>query len=138
MSEKYKLIYRLRTQSDEIVDETGDDNPLIFEYGDGQLDQCLESCIREAKIGVNQTFLLSPDMAFGQPNDEAIKEMEISSFPKDLQLKKDLAVEFQTPTGDSFVGVIRDIGDFKVSVDFNHPLAGCNLTFEVKVEKANF
>lgn len=136
MGNHYKLIYKLITQNNEIVDESGEDNPLIFEYGDGQLDHCLESCIKEAKLGENQTFLLSPDMAFGYPNDEAIKKMEISNFPKELQLKKDLAVEFQTPTGEPFVGVIRDIGELTATVDFNHPLAGCNLTFDVKVEKA--
>jgi FKBP-type peptidyl-prolyl cis-trans isomerase 2 len=55
---KYKIFYKLTHASGELVDASLD-TPFEFEVGDEQLDPCLESCIKEAKVGKLQTFLLS-------------------------------------------------------------------------------
>jgi len=115
-----------------LVDESND-TPLVFEIGDGQLDPCLESCVKEAEVGKLQTFLLSADESFGQVYDEAIQVMNRSEFPKDMRLKTDAAVEFKTPTGDSFVGCIDKIDGDNITVNFNHPLAGCDISFQVEI-----
>ena len=134
---KYTIKFKLTNSNGAIVDESTDESPLIFEPGDGQLDACLESCVEESKVGVPQTFLLMADEAFGQVDDEAMQEMEITMFPEGIELSENLAVEFKTPTGDSYVGTIREVkqSEGMVVVDFNHPLAGCDLTFVVEVIK---
>ncbi|CAC9564236.1 hypothetical protein [uncultured Gammaproteobacteria bacterium] len=130
--DKYRLFYKLMHANGTLVDESGA-VPLVFEIGDGQLDPCLESCVKEAKIGKLQTFLLSADESFGQIYDEAIQVMNRSEFPKDMHLKIDVAVEFKTPTGDSFVGCIDKIDGDEITVNFNHPLAGCDVSFQVEI-----
>ncbi|SMM99552.1 FKBP-type peptidyl-prolyl cis-trans isomerase SlpA [uncultured Candidatus Thioglobus sp.] len=107
--------------------------PLTFEIGDGQLDPCLESCVKSAKINTLQTFLLGSDEAFGQPLDEAFQTMKRDEFPKDMDIKLNNGVEFTTPTNDSYVGRIDKIDGEKITVDFNHPLAGADVSFQVKV-----
>jgi FKBP-type peptidyl-prolyl cis-trans isomerase 2 len=133
---KYKLLYKLTHANGALVDESFD-TPLEFEIGDGQLDPCLESCIEEAKVGKLQTFLLSYDQAFGPAHDEAVQVMKRSEFPKDMIIELDAAVEFETPTGDSYVGCIDEIKDDEITVNFNHPLAGCDVSFQVEIIEKN-
>jgi FKBP-type peptidyl-prolyl cis-trans isomerase 2 len=115
-----------------MIDET-DDEPLSFEIGDGQLDQCLESCVLDAKVNVPQTFLLTSIDAFGDRHDDAIQTMGMDMFDNQMVLKINDAVEFKTPTGDSYVGSIKSINEDSVQVDFNHPLAGCDVSFVVEL-----
>lgn len=131
---KYKLLYKLTHSNGAVADETLD-IPFEFEIGDGQLDPCLESCIEEATVGKLQTFLLTSEEAFGGIYDEAIQVMDRDDFPKGMVVEVDAAVEFETPTGDSYVGCIDKIDGDEVTVNFNHPLAGCDVSFQVEVLK---
>lgn len=128
----YKIYYKLSHANGTLVDEAWDE-PLTFEIGDGQLDPCLESCVLEAKLNELQTFLLSAFEAFGESYDEAFQVMQRSDFPIELKLEVDAAVEFETPAGDSYVGCIDQIDGNNISVNFNHPLAGADVSFQVKI-----
>jgi FKBP-type peptidyl-prolyl cis-trans isomerase 2 len=129
---KYKIYYKLSHANGVLVDEAWDD-PLIFEIDDGQLDPCLERCVLEAKLNELQTFLLSADDGFGDSFDEAFQIMQRADFPTDIKLELDAVVEFKTPTGDSYVGCIDSINGDDIRVNFNHPLAGADVAFQVKV-----
>lgn len=130
--EKYKIFYKLSHSNGVLVDESWN-SPLEFELGDGQLDPCLESCIKEAEIGRLQTFLLSADEAFGQATDEAFQVINRHEFPQDMPIKVNMNIEFKTPTQESFIGRINKINDNNITVDFNHPLANCDISFQVKI-----
>ena len=133
---KYKLLYKLTHSNGAVADETLDP-PFEFEIGDGQLDPCLESCIQEAIVGKLQTFLLPSEEAFGSIYDEAIQVMSLADFPKDMVVEVDAAVEFETPTGDSYVGCIDKVDGDEGTVNFNHPLAGCDVSFQVEILEKN-
>ena len=128
----YKIHYKLSHANGALVDEAWDE-PLIFEIGDGQLDPCLENCVVDAKLGELQTFLLGASEAFGNSYDEAFQVMRRSDFPSDLKIETDVAVEFETPAGDSYVGCIDQIDGDNIMVNFNHPLAGADVSFQVEV-----
>ena len=129
---KYKILYKLSHANGALVDESWDE-PLEFELGDAQLDSCLESCVESCKTNELQTFLLSSNEAFGPIYNEAFQVMSRLDFPQDLKIELDAVVEFKTPTGDSYVGCIDKIQGDDITVDFNHPLAGANVSFQVKV-----
>jgi FKBP-type peptidyl-prolyl cis-trans isomerase 2 len=129
---KYKIYYKLSHANGALVDEAWDD-PLIFAIDDGQLDPCLERCVLEAKLNELQTFLLSPADGFGDSFDEAFQIMQRADFPTNIKLEINAVVEFTTPTGDSYVGCIDSINGDDIRVNFNHPLAGANVSFQVKV-----
>lgn len=116
----------------ELVDASLE-TPFEFELGDGRLDPCLESCVKDAKVGKLQTFLLNANEAFGQAYDEAIQVMNRDEFPEELDIEINNGVEFKTPTNEAYVGRIEKIDGDKVIVDFNHPLAGCDVSFQVEV-----
>ena len=133
---KYKLLYKLTHANGALVDESLK-TPFEFEIGDGQLDPCLESCVEEAKVGKLQTFLLSFDQAFGTVHEEAIQMMNRADFPKEMVIELDAAVEFKTPAGESYVGCVDKIKGDEVIVNFNHPLAGCDVSFQVEILEKN-
>lgn len=128
----YSIHYKLSHANGALVDEAWD-QPLVFEVGDGQLDPCLEKCVLDAKLGELQTFLLGASEAFGECYDEAFQFMSRDEFPKDFNFELDAAVEFETPAGDAYVGCIDQIEDNQIRVNFNHPLAGADVSFQVKV-----
>ena len=132
----YKIHYKLSHANGTLVDEAWDE-PLLFEIGDGQLDPCLERCVLDAKLGELQTFLLSSSEAFGDSFDEAFQVMQRSDFPADIKLELDAAVEFTTPTGDAYVGCVDSIDGEAIRINFNHPLAGADVSFQVQILDIN-
>jgi len=132
----YKIYYKLSHANGTLVDEAWDE-PLLFEIGDGQLDPCLERCVLDAKLGELQTFLLSSSEAFGDSFDEAFQVMQRSDFPADIKLELDAAVEFTTPTGNAYVGCVDSIDGEAIRVNFNHPLAGADVSFQVQILDIN-
>ncbi|KAA0446120.1 MAG: peptidylprolyl isomerase [Candidatus Thioglobus sp.] len=129
---KYKIFYKLTHADGTLVDSSGS-SPFEFEIGDGQLDPCLESCVKEAKVGELRTFLLSADDGFGEVNPAAIQVMKRQDFPANMALKLSAGIEFKTPTDESFAGCIDKIDGDNISVNFNHPLAGCGVSFQVEI-----
>lgn len=127
---KYHILYELNHSDGTLID-TCLDNALQLKIGDGQLDPCLERCIKEAKIGRNETFLLTADEAFGGYDDSQIQTMDFADFNEDISINQ--SVLFDLPSGQEIVGHIQSIKDNQVVVDFNHLLAGQNIIFKVKV-----
>lgn len=129
---KYKILYRLAHENGALADEAQDE-ALVFELGDGQLAPCLESCVQAAEIGRLQTFLLNADEAFGAVDAAAIQKMKRADFPEDIALEIDAIIEFKTPANVAYAGCITQINGADITVDFNHPLAGCAVSFQVEV-----
>jgi FKBP-type peptidyl-prolyl cis-trans isomerase 2 len=127
-----KVAFKLISNK-QLVDEATKKEPLVFEIGDGTLDTCLENCIKQVKQGKTQTFLLSPEEAFGFMDEDKFQLIDINDFAQDLELKIDEMIEFEAPNNTQVLGRIDAINKKDVLVDFNHPLAGHNLSFEVSI-----
>ncbi|MBV1786684.1 FKBP-type peptidyl-prolyl cis-trans isomerase, partial [Marinobacterium sp. D7] len=83
------------------------------------------------KPGDHVELTIAPERGFGQHNPSNVQVMPRSEF-KDMELEPGLVVSFQEP-GSEIPGVIAEFNDERVMVDFNHPLAGKTLLFEVKI-----
>lgn len=127
-----KIIFKLKS-GNQLIDEATSEAPLVFTLGDGTLDECLNSCVAEVKQGETHTFLLDPENAFGFTDEDKLQLLDKEDFSQDLELKKDEMIEFETPNKTQVLGRIEKINKNDVLVDFNHPLAGHNLSFEVTV-----
>ena len=85
------------------------------------------------KLGEKKKFVISPEEAYGQHNPEAVQEIDKGNFPPDFQFSIGQMVQGSSPTGNPVVGTIVETSDSVVTLDFNHPMAGKTLTFEVEV-----
>jgi FKBP-type peptidyl-prolyl cis-trans isomerase SlpA len=126
--------YSLLLQDGTVVDDTfGTDEPLTFTMGDGTLIQGLEYALVDLKPGDQQSINISPAEGFGYPDSDAVQTMQRKDFSDTMELKPGLVIEFDTPSGLQVPGIIKEVKDDTVIVDFSHPLAGHTVTFNVKI-----
>ena len=104
-----------------------------MKLGEGALIEGLETAIVGLKVGETRTIELAPDQAFGPWDDERIMEMEKSDFPSEFAIEKGKIIGFTAPSGEEVAGTVRDIRGEVVVVDFNHPLAGKQVIFDVEI-----
>jgi FKBP-type peptidyl-prolyl cis-trans isomerase SlpA len=116
-----------------LVDTTRGKKPATFSVGDGSLLSGFEKPLFGLKGGDKRSILLQPDQAFGKPNPDNLQFMKRDRFSSDMELKPGLMISFDQGGKWPVPGVIKEINDETVVVDFNHPLAGRELIFEVEI-----
>lgn len=131
---RYKVLFELTHSDGTLIDKCWDEKkPFEFETDDGQIDACLQKCIEQAKVNNLETFLLTASEAFGDYDDEAVHTMDRKDFDPSIALEQDMAVAFDLPNGTEILGYVKDINELEVVVDFNHLLAGQDISFKVQV-----
>lgn len=114
------------------VDSNIGQDPLIFNFGSKQILPALEDALSGLEVGDTKHIILRPEQAYGAINPKAFKEVEVAVIPEDLRFEGALLVIADEKFGEMLIRVDQLLGD-KVILDFNHPLAGKELTFDVKV-----
>lgn len=127
------LHFALRLEDGEVIDSNFDKEPATFTVGDEQLLPGFEQALFGLKAGDTRTFDMAPEDGFGQHNPSNIQHMPRSQFGPDLQLEEGLVLSFADAQQTELPGVVREFDDEQVVVDFNHPLAGRNIVFEVAI-----
>ena len=131
---KVRMHFNITLEDGTVAETTRDDNePIEFIMGDGTMVQGLELALYGLKAGDKQTLTIEPKLAFGYPDPNNVHSMPRDDFPTGMQLAKGVIVGFNTPAGDEVPGTIMEVGESEVKVDFNHPLAGHEITFEVEI-----
>ncbi|MGB1236590.1 MAG: FKBP-type peptidyl-prolyl cis-trans isomerase [Pseudomonadales bacterium] len=128
---KVEMHFEIRLQDGAVVDSNFARKPVSFTLGDGNMLAGFEAVLLGLKAGDKQTFALAPEQGFGAHNPSNIQTMARSAF-KEMELERGLVVSFQEPGGE-LPGVIADFDEQSVAVDFNHPLAGQTLVFQVEI-----
>ena len=117
-----------------IADSTKPTNkPTWLKMGDGSFSEAFESYLLEKQASDNLTFELDAKDAFGMSNPDQIHFMDVSQFPQDIELKIGSIIGFDQPSGEQIPGIIRSVEGSSVKVDFNHPLAGETIIFEIEI-----
>ncbi|MBX8549015.1 peptidylprolyl isomerase [Pseudomonas cichorii] len=126
------LHFALHLENGDTVDSTFDKVPATFKVGDGNLLPGFEAAIFGFKAGDRKTVQVLPENAFGQPNPQNVQIIPRSQF-QDMELSEGLLVIFNDAANTELPGVVKKFDDELVTVDFNHPLAGKTLNFEVQI-----
>ncbi len=108
-------------------------NPATLALGCGELAPGLEQCLARAEPGGGYVFELEPAQAFGERREDLVQSLPRASFAHELALEEGALIEFSTPDGTRHTGRVRALHVHDVLVDFNHPLAGQRVRFEVEV-----
>ena len=127
------LHFALKLEAGEVVDTTFDGDPAQFTIGDGNLLEGFEQALFGLTAGDSETFVIPPEKGFGQANPNNIQEFKRDTFAEDLTLEKGLMLSFADAQNAELPGVVTDFNEEKVTVDFNHPLAGKPINFEVQI-----
>jgi FKBP-type peptidyl-prolyl cis-trans isomerase SlpA len=126
------LHFTLMLEDGTVVDSTRDKQPATFQVGDGNLPPGFEAPLTGLTAGENGSYTITPEHGFGQHNPQNVQRIPRGSF-EGPELEEGLVMSFSDAAGGELPGVITEIDDRHVEVDFNHPLAGRTLTFEVEV-----
>jgi FKBP-type peptidyl-prolyl cis-trans isomerase SlpA len=125
--------FSLRFPDGFVADASEPGEPLTFVMGDGSLVQGLELALYGLKAGDSQTVELDPLHAFGYADPENVHSLPRAEFAPDLPLDIGTVIAFSTPSGEEVPGMIKEVKGDEVVVDFNHPLAGHDVIFEVEI-----
>lgn len=127
------LHFAIKMADGTLVDSTFDGSPATFSVGDGNLLPGFEQVLMGLCAGDEKEFPISPEQGFGQRNPNNIQDIPKNSFADDIELEEGLMVSFADAQQAELPGVVAEVNDDVVKVDFNHPLAGRDLIFEVRI-----
>ena len=128
---KVELFFEIRLLDGAIVDSNYNKKSATFSIGDGKMLAGFESVLIGLKEGDKQVFTLEPEQAFGMSNPNNMQTISRTKFT-DMDLEEGLVISFKDPSGE-LPGVIASFDAEEVVVDFNHPLAGKQLEFQVDI-----
>ncbi|MFZ6816979.1 FKBP-type peptidyl-prolyl cis-trans isomerase [Undibacterium sp. Ji22W] len=131
------LHYRLATLDGEDIISTFHESPATLLLGQGQLAPNLEQALLGLEEGTHTTQELTPEQAFGVRNPDLIQRVSLKTLRENSafgeQFKVGDLIDFSAPSGGKFAGVIQELDEDSALFDFNHPLAGQRMLFEVKI-----
>jgi len=113
-------------------DSSAGRDPLEFTVGSGMVIPGFDAAVRSMSLGDKTTVTIPACDAYGERQDEAVQNIPLEAFGGQVP-EEGWAVEFQAPDGQRLAAIIAEVGDESCVVDFNHPLAGKDLTFELEL-----
>ena len=106
---------------------------LTFQVGSGQVVPGFDNALIGMAPGESKTVNLKPEEAYGLPVPEAVQEIPMTAFPKEMTISEGVTIMGQNPNGQTMMGKVLSVNDEFATIDFNHPLAGKNLNFEIEL-----
>jgi FKBP-type peptidyl-prolyl cis-trans isomerase SlyD len=125
------LEYEVR-DGDTVVDSNVGGTPLVFMFGKGQIIPGLEDGIKNMAIGDKGSVEVQPQDAYGELNEEAVQEVPKDQFDG-IDLELGMTLYGQGEDGSTVQVTVKEIGEESIIIDFNHPLAGKTLMFDVTI-----
>jgi len=126
------LHYRITLPNGQPLISTFDATPATLQLGAGEMLPGMEQLIIGLEIGSNHVFELEPENAFGPHRPELMERVKREHMPNE-EIEPMSIMEFTAPDGSRYSGLVREIDAQSALIDFNHPLAGKSIRFEVKI-----
>ncbi|MFC3902889.1 FKBP-type peptidyl-prolyl cis-trans isomerase [Acinetobacter marinus] len=131
---KVQLHFSVAIENGVEIDNTRSrDEPVSLVIGDGNLLPGFEKALFGLRAGDRRTVSLPPEDAFGEWNPENVQRFDTVKFEQRPEVGH--MIEFEDKAKASLFGVVMSVGDDITEIDFNHPLAGKNITFAVEIFK---
>ncbi len=124
--------YTLSLEDQQVVDSNVGKDPLTYTHGSQQIIPGLENALEGMAVGDQKQVKLEAEEGYGPVQDQAIVEVPMEQLPEDARTVGTL-VQGQGPNGQPVRGRVADMKEETAVIDFNHPLAGKTLFFDVKV-----
>jgi len=125
--------YTLKDENGQILDSTMNDGPYTFLSGYNQVLPGLETTLGGMIIGSKKNIKLLAAEAYGEYDEGAVQTVKREFFPEEAELEIGLTYYAHTPEGKHLQFVINKIENDDITVNFNHPLAGKDLMFDVEL-----
>ncbi|MDM8355238.1 FKBP-type peptidyl-prolyl cis-trans isomerase [Pandoraea communis] len=131
------LHYRIAAPDGADIVNTFEGTPATLQLGGGQMAPTLEQALQGMSVGERRHIELAPEQAFGPRNPELLQRVSMKTLQENSNFGEEYSVgdlvEFNAPSGGRYAGILRELGDGWALFDFNHPLAGQPIVFEVQI-----
>lgn len=131
--DKVKIHYYGTLEDGTIFDSSYERDPLEFTLGDGQIISGLDEAVQGMSEGETKQVAVSSNNAFGEYLEENIIQVARSNLPEDVEPQIGMTLKLNTPDNQIFYARIADLDEENLTLDGNHPLAGQDLNFELKL-----
>ena len=129
------LNFSLSLETGEEVDSNFGHDPVSFVMGDGSLLPGFERRLLGMRAGDEAEFRIPSDEGFGEPQDDNVQAMPRTDFDADAPLEPGMLFTFADAAGGEVPGMVAEVSEDTVTVDFNHPLSGRTIHFKVKIAR---
>jgi peptidylprolyl isomerase len=133
VGDKVKVHYTGKFEDGEVFDSSLEREPLEFSIGEGKLIKGFEDAIVGMEKGEDKTVDIAADNAYGPYRKEIVFDVERAKMPQDYDPKVGEQLQIPQQDGGQVIVTVTDFDDSKVTLDANHPLAGKDLTFDLKL-----
>jgi peptidylprolyl isomerase len=139
--DKVTVHYTGRLEGGEVFDSSEcreddcdcESGPMEFVIGEGEVIPGFEQAIIGMGPGDEKTVTIPATEAYGERMDEMVAVVDRSEIPPDLELAVGLSLEVTQENGNAFPVLITEVNETSVTLDANHPLAGKDLTFDLRL-----
>lgn len=125
--------YKLQLDNGQVVDSSEGGDPMAYLHGAGHIVPGLERALEGIENGTKVKVSVNPEDAYGHRHDDNVQDVERSAFPTDAELDTGVTFQARDENGNPILGTITAVEAESITVDFNHPLAGLNLHFDVEI-----
>jgi len=132
---KVKVHYTGTLSDGSVFDSSEGKEPLEFTIGEKQVIPGFENGVKEMKMNEEKTIKINAKEAYGERDERMVVSVPRDKFPPDVQAGGTLILK--GPNGERFPAVVKEVKENEVFIDMNHPLAGKELNFKVKVVAIN-
>ena len=121
------------TVDNAVIDSSEEGDPIVFLQGVGNIVPGLEKAIQGMKVGESKEVEVKAAEAYGEFDPDNFIEVPKNEFPEDIPLEVGTEIGVNDENGDELTAYIEEVDLEKITLNFNHPLAGKDLKFKVKI-----
>lgn len=136
---KVKIEYTGKLDSGEVFDSSDGKGPLEFTTGENKVIPGFENAVLGMEKGEEKEIKIPCTEAYGETNPQLIQKIPKENLPEDSRdkIQPGMILLMNTPQGQQIPVRVKDVGEQDFTIDLNHPLAGQNLNFKIKVVDIN-
>jgi FKBP-type peptidyl-prolyl cis-trans isomerase SlyD len=127
--------YKLSRSGGEVVETSGRDAPFRYTHGKSEIVPGLEKALEGKRPGDRMTVTVAPEAGFGRYRPEDVHTLSRDLFPASAHVVPGMVCQGTDQLNNSIIGTVKSVDGDSVTVDFNHPLAGEELRFDVEVDE---
>lgn len=128
-----KVHYKGTLTDGQLFDSSEGREPLEFTVGSGQVIPGFDNAVMDMEVGEEKSFDIPSDEAYGGRDERLIQQVGRDQLPEDLQPEVGMMLSSTLPNGEQIPVKVTEVADQSITIDANHPLAGEDLKFEIKL-----
>ena len=131
--DRVKIEYKGTFDNGEVFDSSEGKEPIEFVAGEGKVIPGFDNAVMGMEKNQEKEVKIASKDAYGEHNPDLIKKVPREVLPKEQTPKPGMILGMKAPNGQQMMARITEVTDKEITIDLNHPLAGKNLNFKIKV-----